>query len=184
MSLLLLGCRSMRSLLLMGNLWRRLRMKYNELIEGVRGMVGWGLSKLSFLLMVRKRLGPFLKVRETIFFPFFPTYFLNWFGLWLSGAKNSAIYGPKSSKWSYFCTTLYPTHTCVGLEIHPVACMWVLTVKTLNRFQIILYNFFLSALVKTCNFLNCTDTILPSDAKYICLTTGTDGGTYPLLLEM
>lgn len=65
--LLLLGCRSVRSLLVMGNLCRRLRMKYEELWESVRAMAGRGLSDPLFFLMVRKRFSPFLKDEEREF---------------------------------------------------------------------------------------------------------------------
>lgn len=65
MLLLLPGCRSKRSLLLTGNLCRRLRMKNIELWERVSGMVGRGLSELVFFLMVRKRCVPFLKNTDT-----------------------------------------------------------------------------------------------------------------------
>lgn len=36
-------------------------MKYKELWETGRGIVGWGLSEPVFFLMVRERFGPFLK---------------------------------------------------------------------------------------------------------------------------
>lgn len=66
MPLFSLGCISMRSFLLTGNLCSRLRMKYKVFWESVMGMVGWGLSVSFFFLMVTKRFGPFLKDKENV----------------------------------------------------------------------------------------------------------------------
>lgn len=64
-ALLLLGCISMRSLLLIGNRSSRLWMTNKELCEGLRSMLCWGLSEPSFFVTVRKRFDPFLKGRNT-----------------------------------------------------------------------------------------------------------------------
>lgn len=66
-ALLLLGCISMRSLLLIGNRSSRLWITNNELWEGLRSMLCWGLSGPSFFVTVRKRFDPFLKGRNALY---------------------------------------------------------------------------------------------------------------------